>query len=930
MLFPARHRGLAAALAGIVFLLGALAAAAQSDVIADIRWEGLRRIPRDTMNARILTKKGDPYDVDGLKRDLRAVWNTNFFENVSIEVEDTPEGKIVYFIVQERPLIRRIEYDGLKSIPQSDLLEAFRELRVGLTVEMQYDPTRIRRAEVVLKNLLSQRGRHFANVGHDIRRIPPNAVILTFLIDEGPKVKVGKVSFQGNRRFSDKKLKRSMKGSRPMGIPPFFYFLSKTYNGRKVQEDLERIRELYQEHGYYRVIVHPPDSRYRGTKPWLPLRTMPWWFKPGKAVDMRIVLDEGARYRMGELTILNATGDVKDLFFNASVLHNGFPLQKGDIFNVSKIREALENYKKLYSEFGFINMTPLPGTDIDDDARVIDITLEFEENKQFFVHRIEFMGNTTTRDKVIRRQLLLDEGSMFNSRLWELSVLRLNQLGFFEELKPENAEMQQNADQGTVDLTLKVRERGKNSIGLSGGASGTLGSFLGLSYSTNNFLGLGETLNFSFEFGDRQRSFLFGFTEPYLFDRPIQAGFTFFIRRFEFDQARETSLLSGSTFQGVSSIREQLLNFTQNTTGFTLFASYPLKRQRFARIGITYGFDTSDVSCATDACDNLFQQLAFRSIGGRDARDNIRSSRITPSYLYNTTNHPLFPTRGTSIFASTTLEGGPLGGNQKTFRPAFEIKHYRPINRGRNTLAFRLLGGYVTGFGGRVPTPFSRFFIGGEDTIRGFDIRAVSPMAFIPVRATTPIFFFDPTQLDANGNPTLRFTTVEVLSQTVTFPGGDTQLVGNFEYRIPLFGPVTIAPFLDAGLNTILRPSQLRLNTEFVDDLNTSFPNVSLGQQLRLVPGTNAQIRTSSGLEMVINLPVINAPFRVYWAYNLTRLEQAINIPAPVFRVPEGVVVPPGVFESQISPALGATFIERTVVISEPLRTFRFTVSRTF
>lgn len=927
---PARHRGLAAALAGIVFGLGALAAAAQSDVIADIRWEGLRRIPRDTMNARILTKKGDPYDRAGLERDLRAVWNTKFFENVSIEVEDTPEGKIVYFIVRERPLIRRIEYDGLKSIPQSDLLEAFRELRVGLTVEMQYDPTRIRRAEVVLKNLLSQRGRHFANVGHDLRRIPPNAVILTFLIDEGPKVKVGKIRFQGNRRFSDKKLRRTMKGSRPMGLPPFFYFLSKTYNATKVQEDLERVRELYQQHGYYRVIVRPPESRYRGTKPWLPLRTMPWWFKSGKAVDMRIVLDEGPRYRMGELTILNATGDVKDLFFDVFLLRNGFPLHKGDLFNVTKIREALENYKKLYGQFGFINMTPLPGTDIDDDARVIDITLEIEENKQFFVHRIDFMGNTTTRDKVIRRQLLLDEGSMFNSRLWELSILRLNQLGFFEELRPENAEMQQNADKGTVDLTLKVRERGKNSIGLSGGASGTLGSFVGLSYSTNNFLGLGETLNFSFEFGDRTRSFLFGFTEPYLFDRPIQAGFTFFVRRFDFDQARETTLLSGRTFGGASSIREQLLNFTQSTTGFSLFASYPLKRRRFARIGITYAFDTSDVSCSTDACDNLFQQLAFRSIGGRDARDNIRSSRITPSYLFNTTNHPVFPTQGTSIFVSTTLEGGPLGGNQKTFRPAFEIRHYRPVNHRRNTLAFRLLGGYITGFGGRVPTPFSRFFIGGEDTIRGFDIRAISPMAFIPVRATTPIFFFDPTQLDANGNPTLRFTTVEVFSQTVTFPGGDTQLVGNFEYRIPLFGPVTIAPFLDAGLNTVLRSSQLRLNKQFVDDLNAAFPNVSVGEQLRLVPGTNAQIRTSSGLEMVITLPVINAPFRIYWAYNLTRLEQQIRIPAPVFRVPEGVNVPPGVFESQIGPALGATFIERTVGVSEPLRTFRFTVSRTF
>lgn len=916
----------------LVWLVAALPAFAQRPIIETIVWEGLRRIPRDTMNARILSKAGDPYDPAALQRDFQAVWNTNFFEDVRMEVEDGEEGKIIYFIVEERPLIRRITYDGVKSVQESEILEAFRERRVGLTVEMQYDPTRVRQGEVVLKQLLSSRGRHFAKVWHQATRIPPNAVVVTFIAEEGPKVKVGNVRFEGNRRFSDRRLVRAMKGTRPYGVPPGYLGLfPKTYNEFKLQEDLESVRELYQEHGYFRVIVQPPDPRYRDTKPFFALQLFPFWFKDGKAVDMRITVEEGTRYHMGKLEVISATGEESDLFFHPDFLKAAFPLREGDTFNVTKVREALENYRKMYSEVGFINMTTVPETDIDDNTRTIDMTMEFEPNKQFFVHRIDFTGNTHTRDKVIRRELLMTEGAVFNSRLWEFSILRLNQLGYFEELKPESGEVRQNAQKGTIDLNLKVKERGKNSIGFTGGASGVLGSFASLDYSTNNFLGLGETLSVSVQGGDRSQAFVFGFTEPYLFDKPLQSGFTFFIRRFEFDQAREALIRTGREFNPF--FRDQLLNYTQETTGFTLFGSYPLRARRFTRVGLSYSFSNSNLICDTDVCTTLFERLQFRStIGQRNPLEDIVSSRVTPTFFYNSTNHSLFPTQGTSVFISTSLEGGPIGGNQKSFSPAVEIKHFRPINRGRNTLAFRLIGAFVTGFGDQVPSPIRRFYIGGEDTVRGFDIRAISPMAFVPVQSSFPVFFVDPTQLDDNGNPSLRQTNVNVLSQSLSFPGGDTQLVGNFEYRIPIAGPVQMAPFVDVGVNTVLRPSQLRISQQALESIRENFPNVEVGDTLDLVPNTNSRIRTSAGLEVVVNLPIVNAPFRIYWAYNLTRLDQNLTVPAASFELPQGSSLPPGVFENQILPGLEGNllFRERTLRFSEPLKTFRFTISRTF
>ena len=183
---------------------------------------------------------------------------------------------------------------------------------------------------------------------------------------------------------------------------------------------------------------------------------------------------------------------------HVNALRSLFPIKDGDIFSREKIAKGLENLRKAYGEAGYINFTSVPDTKFDDAKKTVDLNIDVDEGKQFYVRRIEFQGNTTTRDKVIRREIALEEGQVYNSRLWELSLLRLNQLGYFEQLKPDDpntTERHLDEKKATVDLTLKVHEKGKNSIGLQGGVSGLAGAFVGLNYSTNNFLGLGETLS---------------------------------------------------------------------------------------------------------------------------------------------------------------------------------------------------------------------------------------------------------------------------------------------------------------------------------------------------------------------------------------------------------------------------------------------------
>jgi len=924
------------------------AAAEGTPTIDRIDFQGNRRIRSETLRGRIFSRNGDPYSEEALRRDFHALWNTQYFEDIRLEVQDSaakPNSKIIIFYVTERPIIRRIEYKGNKSVTESDILDRFKDRKVGLSVESQFDPTKIKKAEVVLKDLLAEHGRQFAAVKPTYERLPgTNAVKLTFTVNEGPKVKVGKIIIQGNTAFSSRRIIRSMRHSRPTAIPLSFLgslpIMSKTYDRGKLDEDLEiGIRGLYQDNGYFKVLVKDPvlktvDVNRAGVLgPWPMVGA-----KHGKATNITIGVEEGARYRMGTLHIRSADPE-KGLSLKQEYLESIFPIKKGEIFGVDKVRKAIQDYTKLYGNYGFIDFTAVPDTDVHDDTKTIDLTFAFDEQKPYIVRRIEFSGNTGTRDRVIRRELLLSEGDLFRNNLWEVSLLRLNQLDYFDPVKPDAADIKRNVKQGTVDILLKLKEKGRQSISLTGGVSGLAGSYIGLSYQTNNFLGLGETLSLSTEVGNLQRSATFGFTEPYLFDRPISTGFTVFTSRYNFDQSRQTSILLG---QQVTINPNFAQNYTQNSTGFTVFASYPLRHLGFTRVGVTYGLTDTSIKSLSNASTALFDILQFQSIAGPSALSGIRSSRIVPSLTYNSVDSPINPTHGKSFFYSFALEGGPIGGNENSLTHVLDVKYFRPINHRRNVLAFHVSSAFTTGFGNKVVAPYSRFYLGGETDLRGFDIRTVSPVVFIPSASTTTIPYSKPGQLDANGRPLQGSVSIPTLSYQVTFPGGDTEGVGNFEYRIPIASHVSASLFVDAGATGALRKDQLQVNSTAFSSLSQQFPNANLSPKLPFQPGTNFKLRSSTGIEFVVQLPIVQAPFRIYWAYNLNRMSQVIT--APTTRFPGNpndpndpnmqqyrLQVGPQVWDSQVAPQL-LNFFNNPIKTNffDPIRTFRFTVSRTF
>jgi outer membrane protein insertion porin family len=920
--------------------------AAAQPIIERIEFVGLYRIQKEALLGRIFSREGDVFNVDAVRRDFRALWNTDFFEDIRLEVEnspDMPNGRILVFYVTERPTIRNINYKGNKSVSESDILDAFKDRKVDLTVESRFDPTKVKHAEVVIQQLLAEHGHMFATVKPTYEKVPAtNSVVVTFNIDEGPKVKVGHITITGNRAFSATKIIRSMHNSRPIAIPLGFAdinLFAKTYDRDKLQEDIEvGIEGLYRDHGYFRVNVKDPVLNTVKTErngipgPW-PLVGR----KRSIRTDITLPIEEGAQYRMGRLIIRSANLD-ENLYFRPEFLESIFPIKKGQIVDVSKIRKAIDDYTKLYGDYGFIDFTANPVPEVDDATKTVNWTIDFDQQKQFYVRRIEFSGNTTTRDKVIRREVLLDEGSLFNDRLWELSILRLNQLGYFEEIKKENADLKRDTKAGTVDITLKVKEKGKQAISFTGGVSGLAGTFLGLSYQTNNFLGLGETLTFSANVGSIERSELFGFTEPYLFDRPISTGFTVFANKFNFNQEKELSILVG---QSVAINPALAQDYSQNSRGFTVFASYPLHRFAFTRVSLTYGWTRSNIQAFSQASQLLFQSIQFSGLSGPSQLNGIISSKLTPSITYNTVNNPVNPTSGKSFSYAIGLEGGPLLGNIDTISNIFTAEYFHPTYHKRNVIATRLITGWMTGYGGKLVPPYERFYLGGETDVRGFEFFNISPWTFIPSVVNQSVAILNPTILGPTGNPTPQVISVPTLEYFATRPGGDVETVGNFEYRIPIAGPVSVNLFTDLGIDGIMRSSQLQLSPTATSQVqsefpNPFFPNTTVSQRLSIVPGTNWTPRTSSGVEVVVFLPIVKAPFRFYYAYNASRLNETIQGPTGAYYLSpaEIAALPPGALQSQVIPFLNQMLQQQVqrfpTALVEPRSTFRFTVGRTF
>jgi outer membrane protein insertion porin family len=826
----------------------------------DVR--GYRLMPRDTVLYNIRTVPGMVLDREVVARDIQALFATGNFDDIRVEAEpgETEGSVVLVFEVTEKPRVGDIAYIGLKSVTEADLLDRFAELGVVVQRELPYDPSMVRRAQVAIREILAIAGRQNATVEVETYQQTLSRIGIEFIIDEGPKIKVQEIEIVGNTVFTDAQIKARMEYIKETGPIVSFRNLDLYHEEKLLADAFNGIQALYQEHGYLRANILEPEVEVR---PHLISRTLPlikpsfpwgiplpFWKKEVDRYFIRLTIEENDQYRVGDVQITGNT-QVSD-----EIIQRAVGLESGEVFNMTAMRDGFNSLVELYGQAGFINFSPSPIYVLDDEARTVNVTIDIDEDRQFFVSRINFRGNTTTRDNVIRREFLLNEGDAFNSQALELSILRVNQLDYFEPIEEADYEVRPSVTEPEVEITVNLEERGRNTIGFTGGVSGIGGSFLGINYETNNFLGFGETLSVAAQGGTRQSNYVFSFTEPYLFDRPISTGFSVFSTEYRFDQARDVFGLDPDDLPEGFGL-ENRLNFNQSRKGFTVFSSYPMAL--FQRIGVTFQFADSSTDAVNQATAQYFEGVqqyqgqGFAQSGG--SFSDFRTRSITPNYVWNTVNNPSFPTRGQSFSMSAQFTGGFLGGNVNYYRPVIEYRGFKPMNGGRNTLAFRLQTSHISGFS-RTSAPFyERFRLGGDFDVRGFDFQALIPMAWVESSVTDPA------------------TGITFVRDSLAWIGGDTMAVANLEYRIPLVGYMfTLAPFLDVGNTWAIRKEQLRRQIVLPDGTARS-------EEVRFVPGTNSGLRASTGIELQVMMPVINAPFRVMYYYNPLRLDRTVTGP---------------------------------------------------
>ncbi|HMF61904.1 MAG TPA: BamA/TamA family outer membrane protein [Vicinamibacterales bacterium] len=781
--------------------------------------------------------------------DFHRLWATNFLDDLVIEVRDVRYsngviGKVVVYNMEERQRVKIVDYVGSKKVEQSKIEEELKKKGITIRLDSFIDPGLIRRVSGVVHDLYAEKGYEFVEVKPEIKPIEggPKLVNVSFHITEGPKVRIRKVDFVGNSAIKDGALERRLKENKGQGMWPMSMLTSGgTYKAEKFEEDADRVVEYYRDRGYINVRVGQPDLKVlEDTKD---SRTR--W------VELRIPVTEGKRYKVGKLDFEGNT------IAKAEGLRPLFKMNEGDYYSEKVIKKGFEKAKELYGTGGYMEFTGYPDLsprDAPDPAAaasagagppgpsappataaagtgppIVDVTLRMQEGKQYFVNRITFVGNTTTRDNVIRREVRLVESGVFNTEALKFSVKRLNQLGYFKPLEGEaiSVEKTPGAD-NKVDVKLKFEEQNRNQLTFGAGVSQYDGFFGQLSFQTSNFLGRGETFTLSAQQGSRATNYQLAFSEPFLFDRPQTAGVDLFVRELQY-----------------------IGLYTQKSQGGNLV--YGFQVADFARMFINYSYEDVQVKDLNPAFNDPLvlrnnPLLADSLLIGEGGKRTI--SKIGPSYVFNTVDNPIFPTAGKRLTASVDLAG--LGGNTKFVNPRAEAIMYIPHTR-RTSFGFRVASEYIRPYGDTVALPiFQKIFLGGEYSIRGFDLRSVSPR--------------DPV------------SGVQV--------GGNKSLLFNAEYLISIAGPVRLVLFYDAGqvrdvgesfvwkepvtervqagsLLPVLVGSDFGLLTDPLTGNAAAIETRTIGQ--------TSAFKTSTGAEIRFFMPVLNVPFRLIFAMNPQR-----------------------------------------------------------
>jgi len=643
-----------AALAAVFAVVGAVFAQQPPVLIKEITVDGNRRVQEAVILGRVKSTIGSPFSPGQLSEDVRAIFALGFFDDVQLKVDDFEGGVKVTFMVVERPFVRDVDFVGNKAVSTSDLQE-----KIDLKLGSVYNPVDVQRAREKMKDHYESEGYFEVQITPDIEKFSDGDVKVVFTINEGRQMKIDKVVIRGNRGLSDKEIKRVMATQERQ-----YWILRGTVQRQKLDEDVDRILQLYNDHGYIQARVESHDvSIDRETA----------------LVTINIVVVEGSQHRVSSLEFSGVT------LMPESEIRRQTKLKAGDVFSRSALRESVKAIEDLYSNIGHASADVNPKLEMQADNKIA-ILMEINEGPTVYVERINIMGNVRSQDKILRRELQMAEGEIFTLRKLQRSKQRLTNLGYFEKVDVNTAP---GSDKTKIIVNVDVTERPTGLFSIGGGFSSADGLLGTIDLSQNNFLGRGWLASVKIRAGANVQQGQISFTEPWLFDRPLSAGFDAF------------------------STKRQFVEYDYTTIGGGLRLSHPF--EEFWRWHLGYRLTQDDISHVKNPDDAFLKEeegtkvtSLVSAILSRDSRDSVQT-----------------PTRGGQFILSTELAG--LGGDHHYSKTTAFMTYFQPVWLG-HVVSGRVEGGYGFGLGDERLPVFERFYLGGPNSVRSFKPRQLSPV----------------------------------------------------------------------------------------------------------------------------------------------------------------------------------------------------------
>jgi outer membrane protein insertion porin family len=628
-------------------------------IIADIQVRGNERIEAAAIKLSVKSKVGEILSPEQIREDIRSIYNMGYFQNVDAQVTDLPKGKLLTFVVQENPTVQEVNIQGDKRIKEKDILAA-----IATKPFTVLDRAAISEDVQKILKLYQQKGYFNAQVTSDIS-FPqdPRKAVVTFNIKEQGRVNIEEISFTGNQQFSDRKLRGVMQTKEKSIF--LSWFTDRGVLQRDILDtDVDRLTVYYHDRGFMDARVGTPQISHRED-----------------GIYIEIPVQEGERYRVESVSL---TGDMLE---ESEKIREDLKVEAGDYFSREKLREDVQNISKRYMDQGYAYAEVNPDVQQKPAQHTAAVTYQISQGRKVRIGNITISGNTKTRDKVIRREIDLSEGDTFNASKLEKSMLDLRKLDFFENVEIVPSE---GAQPEVMDLDVKIREKFTGSVSVGGGYSSDDGLFVTGEVVQRNLFGRGQYLGLKGYLGQEAQRYVLSFTEPWLFDKPISAGFDVY------DWVREYP------------------DFTQDAAGIRLRSGYGFGN--WSRISGFYTFENAEM---TDISENASSII-------RDQEGEQIKSSITTVLERDSTDHPFLPTRGSLNVISVEYSTPYLGSDSNFVKTDLRSGWYIP-------LYWRLVG-FVRGEVGWIvedddkPAPlYERFFLGGINSLRAFDWGDVGP-----------------------------------------------------------------------------------------------------------------------------------------------------------------------------------------------------------